>query len=429
MSEKLATSPAAKKPVAKAAGAKPASRVKHRRRRQGTAHWHLSRRAVDISISDVLRWDEATCRAFLIEARWGGPDTIRCPHCGTVTQHYARPKQKRWVCRGCRKCFSLMSGTVFDSHKMSLQELIAAALLWMNSSGGQPALELRRHLRKSYNTTFVLQHKLREALQRGYNVGLLNGDLEVDAAHQSGRRSWEKRGRPQVSLKITDATAKEDVEAAMHQSSRAAAAKVARIKGSGRDEYGSALPPGRRLVMAIRKRSGSKGLGAVATRIAIVMSEQEAGPAKQVLHDFAAISESTLNSDASPAFKEVGGKFREHRSVEHSTRLVGENGENNNLVEELNFRLDRAESGSYLNIEAKYLYDYAVEVAFRADTRRLSNREQLKLLLNIALNVGLSQDWRGFTHGQHREFEKLHRNPTAAPTSGPPKGRKRRPPR
>lgn len=232
-----------------------------------------------------------------------------------------------------------------------------------------------------------------------------------------------------MSVKFTEATAKEDIEAAMHQSSRAAAAKEARIKGSGRDEYGTALPPGRRLVMAVRKRSGSKGLGAVATRIAIVRSEQEAGPATQVLEDFAAISESTLNSDASPAFSKIGGKFRGHRTVEHSTRLVGENGENNNLVEELNFRLDRAEGGTYLNIEAKYLHDYAVEVAFRADTRRLPNREQLKLLLNIALNVGMSRDWRGFTHGQHRNIERLHRNPTAAPASGPPKGRPRRVPR
>lgn len=95
------------------------------------------------------------------------------------------------------------------------------------------------------------------------------------------------------------------------------------------------------------------------------------------------------------------------------------------LVEELNFRLDRAEGGTYLNIEAKYLYDYAV----RADTRRLPNREQLKLLLNIALNVGISRDWRGFTHGQHRNVERLHRNPIAAPASGPPRGRPRRVPR
>jgi transposase-like protein len=420
---------AAPEPATASSASKPARRPKYRRRRQGTAHWHLSRRAVDISLSEVLRWDEANCRDFLVEARWGSPDTIRCPHCGTVTRHYTRPKQKRWACRGCRRCFSLMSGTVFDSHKLSLQELVAAALMWINSSGGQAALELRRHLRKSYNTTFVLQHKLREALQRGYNVGLLNGDLEVDASHQSGRRSWEKRGRPQVSMKITEATAKEDIEAAMHQSSRAAAAREARIKGSGRDEYGSALPPGRRLVMAVRKRSGSKGLGAVATRIAIVLSEQDSGPATRVMEDFAAVSESTLNSDASPAFGKIGGKFRGHRTVEHSARLVGENGENNNLVEELNFRLDRAEGGTYLNIEAKYLYDYAVEVAFRADTRRLPNREQLKLLLNIALNVGMSRDWRGFTHGQHRKIEKLHRNPTAAPSSGPPKGRPRRVPR
>jgi hypothetical protein len=88
----------------------------------------------------------------------------------------------------------------------------------------------------------------------------------------------------------------------------------------------------------------------------------------------------------------------------------------------LNFRYDRAEKGQYLNIEPKYLLDYAVEVAFRTDTRRLPNGTQLKIALNMAMSVGPSKFWRGFTHGKHRKHEILHPEPRPAPSSGPEKG-------
>lgn len=110
-------------------------------------------------------------------------------------------------------------------------------------------------------------------------------------------------------------------------------------------------------------------------------------------------------------------------TVEHSKELVGPKGENNNQAEELNWRQDRAERGIYLNIEPKYLLDYAAETAFRSDTRRLPNGKQLQLSLATAMSVGPSKFWTGFTHGRHRKVELLHPKPMPAAASGPPKGR------
>lgn len=121
--------------------------------------------------------------------------------------------------------------------------------------------------------------------------------------------------------------------------------------------------------------------------------------ADAVLRDFVAASESILDTDTSPAYTSAGARFLDHRTVEHAKELIGPHGNNNNLVEELNWRMDRAEQGVYLNLEAKYLLDYAVETAFRAGTRRLSNGMQLRIALHIALNVGPSKYWRGFTRG------------------------------
>jgi transposase-like protein len=92
--------------------------------------------------------------------------------------HFRLHDTRRWKCYGCRSTFGVTTGTIFDRHKLSLRELLIGTLTWINSSAGQPALELKRHVDKTYNTAFTLQHKLREALMRGYNVGLLNGDVE-----------------------------------------------------------------------------------------------------------------------------------------------------------------------------------------------------------------------------------------------------------
>jgi transposase-like protein len=56
------------------------------------------------------------------------------------------PLQKRWRCRDCHKAFSVTSGTVFNCHKLSLQMLLGAMLLYVNSVKGMSALQLRRDL-------------------------------------------------------------------------------------------------------------------------------------------------------------------------------------------------------------------------------------------------------------------------------------------
>jgi transposase-like protein len=399
---------------------KAASRPK--RRHSGTASWHMSRQAVSLSVPEIAQWTDRQCLEFLVEVRFGSWKTVSCHHCGTVGEHYWRPLEKRWKCKACGSPFSITSGTVFARRKKPLQYVLTSVLMWLNSAAGQPALELKRHMNTTYNTAFTLQHKMREALVRGYNVGLISGDVEMDGAHQSGRRAAEKRGRPQGSRPV-DQTDKEALTAIMlTQSSRDAARKKNKKGGVVDPEFGNALPESRRILFAVRKRSGVRGQGASATRVAIGLVE-DAAVAGAVMKDYVAVSESCLNTDASPAYTELGKRFRVHRTVEHSKELSGPNGENNNQAEELNARFDRAEKGIYLNIEPKYMLDYAVETAFRSDTRRLPNGQQLKLAMHVALGVGESLYWKGFTRGRHRPVELTHPQPRPALASGPRKGR------
>lgn len=396
------------------------------RKRSGTAKWHMSREAVSLPLEELYLMDEEACWRFFVEARFGGKNTVRCPYCGSIGKHYLRTADKRWKCHGCKSTFTITTGTVFAQRKIPLRKLLLGALTWVNSAAGQPALELKRHVDTTYNTAFTLQHKLREALMRGYNVGLLSGDVEIDGAYQAGFKADEKRGQPKVTPRapgLTDQDIKE--KAATLTQVAQQKERIRRKKDAPEGEKTSGLAGRRskhtRMLISVRKRSGIRGRGAAASRVAVALSEDDE-IARSVVRDYIAAAESYLNSDGASGYAQQKDDFLEHRSVTHSKELVGPDGANNNLAEEFNFRYDRAEKGIYLNIEAKYLLDYAVEIAFRSDTRRLPNGTQLQIALKMALSVGVSQFWRGFTHGKHRTQEPLRPVPQPALSSGPRKG-------
>ncbi|MER2538713.1 MAG: transposase [Azonexus sp.] len=244
----------------------------------------------------------------------------------------------------------------------------------------------------------------------------------MDGAHQSGRRASEKRGRPQGSRPVTAETPIEDLSPILTQAGqRKAKRDEKKARGAQDPEYGNRYPKDRRIVMVVRRRTGKKGKGANGTRVGIGMAET-APEVEGILSSFAGMAESKLNTDSSPAYAAVGKQFLVHRTVDHSLELSGPGGENNNQAEDYNWRFDRTEQGTYLNIEPKYMLDYGCEVAFRADTCRISTGNRLKLLLNLAMTVGRSQLWRGYTRGKHRTHELLHAGPRAARASGPAKG-------
>ena len=277
---------------------------------------------------------------------------------------------------------------------------------------------------KGYNTAFTLGSKLRECLERGYNTGLLSGVVEMDGAHSSGRGASARRGRPlnYTAVDDTPPDAAGLTQAAKQKKRREAKAEALAAGGVLHPETGNVFPAGRRITLNVRMRGGAKGKGSVQTRVGIGMSESPLA-AEILVNQFVAVPESILSTDTGTAFSKIGKQFQLHVTVNHSETLVGPEGQHVNNAESFTARLDRAEKGVYLNIEPKYLNDYAVEVAFREDHNRLAPGAAAERLLHYALGVGLSRHFRGYTHGKHRNYEMLLQGEQYAPPSGPAKGR------
>lgn len=408
-----------------------APRESVKRQSSDATRFHMSKEAVDTSVLDYGAMTDLQCVKAMAKARWGSFTVTTCPHCMSSASHYWSSSQMRWKCKGCGKRFSVTSGTVFAGRRMPLQTLLAAIHVWICGSAGQPALEMRRMMNvKGYNTAYTLFSKCREGLSRGYNTGLISGVLEMDGAHSSGRGASRKRGVPQ-NYKSPDEIAETQADvlesASLTQSARQKKAhdkkKAALAAGAAvHPEFGQVFPDARRITMNMRMRGGKKGKGACKTRVGIAVTESPEAAA-MLARKFIAVPESILATDSGPAFKELGKQFQLHLQVNHSEALVGADGEHNNNSESYGSRLDRAEKGVYLNIEPKYLHDYAVEAGFREDHNRMAPGAASKRFFHFALSVGLSHDFRGYTHGKHRHHEVLLTGNLPAKPSGPAKGR------
>lgn len=390
------------------------------------SRFHMSKDAVDRSVQDYGSMTKLQAIRHLAHARWGSFRVVTCPHCCSSAEHYWSAVECRWKCKGCGKRFSVTSNTVFANRRIPLQTLLAATHVWLCGASGKPALELRRIMNlKGYNTAFTLISKGREALVRGYNTGLVSGVVEMDGAHASGRRASEKRGRP-LNYRVTgeDEAQADAMLTTSARQKKKRDAKAAAIAAGGRldPNYGGVFPASRRITMNLRKRGGHRGKGTVLTRVGICLAETPEA-AEALARQFVAMPESILATDTGTAFATLGKKFQVHVQVNHSETLVGPEGQHVNNSESFSARMDRAEKGIYLNIEPKYMKDYAVEMAFREDHNRMAPGETSDRFWHYAMGVGLSRHFRGFTHGHHRDYEVLLTGNQYAAPSGPAKGR------
>lgn len=335
-------------------------------------HFLLSAEARSVSLRQVLAYTDSEARLKFAQVRWHSTKEQTCPHCGIHRDHRWVPLQDRWRCRECYKGFSVTSGTVFSSHKLPLQVLLGAMLLFVNAVKGISALQLCRDLDIQYKSAFVLLHKMRETIFETRDTDLLTGDVEVDGGymHTYVRPKNKASTRPDRRL----------------------------LENQNKNKC---------LILVLRQRHQdiAKGrprrsrLGAERTRTFIIGSENE--------RDVTAIINANVHSsahiftDENSAYTLLSAKY-EHSVVSHSNEYRADDGANENQAESYFARLRRMFMGQLHRLQRKYLDVYANEVAFKEDSRRESNGDTLLEVLKRCLRVPPSRDWSKYWQGNKR---------------------------
>jgi transposase-like protein len=84
-------------------------------------HFLLSRTAKTLSLAQVFRMTDGEAETTFKNLRWADTDGAPvCPFCGSLDAYEARRPNGalRFRCKGCKKDFTVTSGTLFASHKL-----------------------------------------------------------------------------------------------------------------------------------------------------------------------------------------------------------------------------------------------------------------------------------------------------------------------
>lgn len=311
-------------------------------------HFLLSAAARSISLKAVFKMGEDQAYQTFCQLRWPETDgEAVCPRCGCC-ETYAITTRRRFKCVGCHHQFSVTSGTIFASRKLSFTDLLAAIVIFVNGAKGVAALQLSRDLDVQYKTAFVLTHKLREAMALEMKGRQLGGIVEIDGAYFGGYRKPENR--------------KED---------RADRRLKANLTGK------------RQCVVIMRERNGRSLPFAV-------RSEDEAVP---YVRDHVGTL-ATIYADEGAAWDTLHAGW-DARRVNHSVSFMDE-GVCTNQAESYFSRLRRAEIGTHHHIAGPYLQAYATEMSWREDNRRVANGDQAVLVTVSAMASPVSRAWAGY---------------------------------
>jgi hypothetical protein len=216
---------------------------------------------------------------------------------------------------------------------------------------GKSMLAMSRDLGLSYKAAFVLGHKMREAMaaeMRGRTLGGEAKTAEVDGGYFGGY------------------------------------SKPANLLANRKDRRLAENQTGKRRVVVVIRERGGDTLPAVfhteAAATNFIRAHVKPG--------------TVVNADEATSWDSLHAKY-EMKRINHS-EAYSLDGACTNWAEEYFSRLRRAEVGIHHHISGPYLLRYAQEAAWREDSRRVSNGDQVGRIAALAMASKPSVDFCGY---------------------------------
>jgi transposase-like protein len=318
-------------------------------------HFLLTSAARTLSLASVMRMSDKEAERVFIRLRWSdNKGEPYCPHCGCpIVYSCRRPNgAPRWRCKACRKDFSVTSGTLFHAHKLPLKAYLLAIAVFCNEVKGKSMLALSRDLCVQYKTSFVLAHKMREAMAaevRTQTIGGAGRKAEIDGGYFGGYVKPANRVENRRDRRL-------------------------RQNQSGK----------RKVVVVIRERDGKTLPG---------VFESEVAALNFIRTRIARGTE--VYADEASAWNELQARFTMHRINHQEAYSLGDGVYTNN-AESFFSRMRRAEIGHHHHLAGPYLIRFAQEASWREDHRKDPNGFQVDRVALLAMRNKPSVDFCGY---------------------------------
>ena len=269
--------------------------------------------------------------AFLEHQRWG--DAPGCPRCGDVDVYQMRGKDGqlnkdyRWRCLGCKKMFTVRTGTIFEESRLPLRVWVYAFWKACSSKKGISALQLAREVEITHKSALFVLRRIRHRLGEDASAKL-TGTVEADETYIGGRP---------------------------------------RHKGQSKRGRGTSKAP----VVGVVQRNGN-----------VRFRMMERLTAKKISEVIAEYADTTcrLITDDLNAYEPVGKAFAGgHHTVKHSVGEYVRKGTDihSNTIEGVFSLLKRGVYGTFHSVSRKHLPNYLNEFEFRYNTRKLDDGSRI----------------------------------------------------
>jgi len=293
--------------------------------------------------------NELVCFQYLEQQRWNGKPI--CPHCGS--EHHSRTKTrfkhvdlaeyKDFRCKACDKKYTVLTGTIYESSKISLQIWFQALYLITAHKKGISSLQLASDLGVTQKTAWFMLHRLRE-LVSDTEFEILEGTISSDETYVGGKSKNKHKNKKTGNNQGRSAKDKTPVVGLMEENGK--------------------------VVTFVVKSTDAETLHG------IINSNVKKG--------------STVVTDAYRAYNGLGLKYK-HVVVKHEDgKYVVDGSFSTNNVENFWSLFKRGIIGIYHYASPKHLQRYCEEFEYRYNNRKLTDIEKFEQAIKMAGNARLS---------------------------------------
>jgi len=264
---------------------------------------------------------QSKCMAYLEKNRW--PETPICPYCNS-TKSSRKTQEFRHTCHNCKRSYSVLVGTLFESTKLPITKWFLAIHLIINAKKGISSLQLARDLHVNKNTAWFLQKRIRQAMKD--EDCILSGIIEIDETYVGGSISNKN-----YFTKL----------------------KSGKYHKTGMEHM---VP-----VLGIIQRKG---------KIILKVLEKASGIEIKPYIKTKVTSGSTIITDGFGGYYGLNDHFEEHIILNHSKYKRSINKYNTSTLEGFWTLVKRSFIGQYHKISKDHLQDYLNELAFKYNNRK-----------------------------------------------------------